>query len=171
MASVRFFIGNMRLRIIQFVQLCQWYAPIAAPVPIYVLAKLEMLFVAVCTSLASCWVHGTCFWCALSNSIWIILLRDYRFSCPTDIHIFLTCSHVSVIVFTFIFTIALTFLSCRLDSVSFRLFCSQFCHLLDSCLAYNHDCLNRHGFGAIGILNVHLRLSKRCFLCLKCPYA
>ena len=169
MASVRFFIGNMRLRIIQFVQLCQWYAPIAAPVPIY--AKLEMLFVAVCTSLASCWVHGTCFRCALSNSIWITLLRDYRFSCPMDIDIFLTCSHDSVIVLRSSLQSLWHFLSRRLDSVSFRLFCSQFCHLLDSCLAYNHDCLNRHGFGAIGILYVHLRLSKRCFLCLKCPNA
>ena len=35
------------------------------------------------------------------------LLRDYNFSCLTDIHIFLTCSHVTVIVLRSIVTIVL----------------------------------------------------------------
>ena len=61
------------------------------------------------------------------------LLRDYNFSCLTDIHIFLTCSHVTVIVYVHHYNCSI-FIARTVNSVSLRLSCSLFCLFLDSCL-------------------------------------
>ena len=68
------------------------------------------------------------------------LLRDYNFSCLTDIHIFLTCSHVTVIVLRsslqlfYIYCADCEFCEPLAFLLSVLLSCSLFCLFLDSCL-------------------------------------